>query len=52
MRQSSEYTLRLTKAVAALAVSQSNVDVTERQQLALVIARVDLKTFNQKQEQE
>lgn len=52
MRQSSEHTLRLATAVAALAVSQSNVSVTDRPQLAAVMARVDLKPFNQKQEEE
>lgn len=51
MRQSSEHTLCLATALAALAVSQSNVGVTDRQQLAAVMARVDLKPFNQKQEE-
>ncbi|WP_075181262.1 1-phosphofructokinase [Pantoea sp. 1.19] len=43
MRESSEHTLRLATAVAALAVSQSNVGVTDRTQLAAMMARVDLK---------
>ena len=47
MRESSEHTLRLATAVAALAVSQSNVGVTDRPQLAAMMARVDLKPFNQ-----
>ncbi|MDU3075586.1 MAG: PfkB family carbohydrate kinase, partial [Mixta calida] len=46
MRESSEHTLRLATAVAALAVSQSNVGVTDRTQLAAMMARVDLKPFN------
>lgn len=46
MRESSEYTLRLATAVAALSVSQSNVGVTDRPQLAAMMARVDLKSFN------
>lgn len=33
MRESSEHTLRLATAVAALAVSQSNVGITDRPQL-------------------
>lgn len=45
MRESSEYTLRLATAVAALAVSQSNVGVTDRAQLAAMMANVDLKPF-------
>ncbi|VDZ60676.1 6-phosphofructokinase isozyme 2 [Serratia odorifera] len=47
MRESSEHTLRLATAVAALAVSQSNVGVTDRPQLAAMMARVDLTPFNQ-----
>ena len=46
MRESSEHTLRLATAVAALAVSQSNVGITDRPQLAAMMARVDLKPFN------
>ena len=46
MRESSEHTLRLATAVAALAVSQSNVGITDRTQLAAMMARVDLKPFN------
>ncbi|MCK8339550.1 PfkB family carbohydrate kinase, partial [Erwinia amylovora] len=43
MRESSEHTLRLATAVAALAVSQSNVGVTDRTLLAAMMARVDLQ---------
>lgn len=43
MRESSEHTLRLATAVAALAVSQSNVGVADRTQLAAMMARVDLQ---------
>ncbi|MEL7628668.1 1-phosphofructokinase [Pectobacterium aroidearum] len=46
MRESSEHTLRLATAVSALAVSQSNVGITDRPQLAAMMARVDLKPFN------
>ena len=46
MRESSEHTLRLATAVAALAVSQSNVGITDRTQLAAMMARVDLQPFN------
>nr|CBX69997.1 1-phosphofructokinase [Yersinia enterocolitica W22703] len=46
MRESSEHTLRLATAVAALAVSQSNVGITDRPQLAAMMAKVDLKPFN------
>ncbi len=43
MRESSEHTLRLATAVAALAVSQSNVGITDRTQLAAMMARA---TYN------
>lgn len=43
MRESSEYTLRLATAVAALAVSQSSVGITDRAGLAAMMARIDLK---------
>ncbi len=46
MRESSEHTLRLATAVAAMAVSQSNVGVTDRTQLAAMMARVDLQPVN------
>lgn len=46
MRESSEHTLRLATAVAATAVSQSNVGITDRTQLAAMMARVDLQPFN------
>ncbi|MEY4923281.1 MAG: phosphofructokinase, partial [Pseudomonadota bacterium] len=46
MRESSEHTLRLATAVAALAVSQSNVGITDRPKLAAMMAKVDLKPFN------
>lgn len=52
MRESSEHTLRLATAVAALAVSQSNVGVTDRPQLAAMMARVSLKPFSVQQEAE
>lgn len=45
MRQTSEHTLRLATAVAAMAVSQSNVGVADRESLAKMMARVDLKPF-------
>ncbi|VAX76708.1 1-phosphofructokinase [Serratia symbiotica] len=51
MRQSREHILRLATAVSALSVSQINVGVTDRQQLASVMALIDLKPFNQKQEE-
>lgn len=44
MRESSEHTLRLATALAALAVSQSNVGITDRTSLAAMMARVDLKS--------
>lgn len=46
MRESSEHTLRLATAVAALAVSQSNVGVRDRTQLAAMMARVSLQPFS------
>ncbi|KLN96529.1 1-phosphofructokinase [Moellerella wisconsensis] len=46
MRQTSEHTLRLATAVAALAVSQPNVGFSDREQLAKMMARVDLQPFN------
>lgn len=45
MRQTSEHTLRLATAVSALAVSQPNVGVTDREQLARMMARIDLQPF-------
>lgn len=45
MRQTSEHTLRLATAVAALAVSQPNVGITDREQLARMMSRVDLQPF-------
>ncbi|WP_369308958.1 1-phosphofructokinase [Providencia rettgeri] len=45
MSQTSEHTLRLATAVSALAVSQSNVGITDREQLARMMARVDLHPF-------
>lgn len=42
MGESSEHTLRLATAVAAMAVSQSNVGVADRTMLAAMMARVDL----------
>jgi len=46
MRESSEHTLRLATAVAAMAVSQSNVGVADRTRLAAMMARVDLQPVN------
>lgn len=46
MRESSEHTLRLATAVAALAVSQSNVGIRDRTQLAAMMAQVDLQRFS------
>ncbi|ACR69760.1 1-phosphofructokinase [Edwardsiella piscicida] len=46
MRESSEHTLRLATAVSALAVSQSNVGISDRTQLAAMMARVELDPFN------
>lgn len=46
MSESSEYTLRLATAVAAMAVSQSNVGVTDRAQLASIMAATDLQPVN------
>ena len=45
MRQTSEHTLRLATAVAALAVSQPNVGFSDREQLAKMMTRVDLQPF-------
>lgn len=46
MRESSEHTLRLATAVAALAVSQSNVGIKDRMQLASMMAQVELTPFS------
>lgn len=46
MRESSERTLHLATTVAALTVSQSNVSITGRTQLATMMARTDLQPFN------
>ncbi|MCD1124588.1 1-phosphofructokinase [Jinshanibacter sp. LJY008] len=46
MRESSEHTLRLATAVAVLAVSQSNVGIKDRMQLASMMSQVELKPFN------
>lgn len=45
MSQTSEHTLRLATAVSAIAVSQPNVGITDREQLARMMARVDLQPF-------
>lgn len=42
MRQTSEHTLRLATAVSALAVSQTNVGIRDREQLAKMMAEVEL----------
>ncbi|MBS9439205.1 1-phosphofructokinase [Photorhabdus noenieputensis] len=42
MRESSEHTLRLATAVSALAVSQPNVGISNRPQLAAMMADVEL----------
>lgn len=46
MRESSEHTLRLATAVAALAVTQSNVGIVDRTQLAAMMSQVKLEPFN------
>lgn len=46
MRESSEYTLRLATAVSALAVSQSNVGISDRAQLAAMMTQIDVQSFN------
>ncbi|NRN29161.1 1-phosphofructokinase [Photorhabdus heterorhabditis] len=42
MRESSEHTLRLATAVSALAVSQPNVGISNRLELAAMMARIEL----------
>lgn len=42
MRQTSEHTLRLATAISALAVSQTNVGITDREQLARMMTEVEL----------
>lgn len=42
MRQTSEHTLRLATAISALAVSQTNVGVTDREKLAKMMTEVEL----------
>ena len=42
MRQTSEHTLRLATAILALAVSQTNVGITDREQLARMMTEVEL----------
>lgn len=42
MRQTSEHTLRLATAVSALAVSQTNVGIHDREQLAKMMTEVEL----------
>ena len=49
MGETSEHTLRLATAVAALAVSQSNVGVTDRSALAAMMARVELHSVTEQQ---
>lgn len=46
MEESSEQTLRLATAIAALAVSQSNVGITQSPELTAMMARIDLKRLN------
>lgn len=48
MHYSIEKTFRLAMAVSALAVSQPNVGITDKDELALMMSRVDLQTFNPK----
>lgn len=50
MRESNEHTLRLATAVSALAVSQSNVGISDRPQLAAMMTRVDVHPFHLRQE--
>lgn len=47
MGETSEHTLRLATAVAALAVSQSNVGITDRSALAAMMARVELHSVTE-----
>ncbi len=47
MGESSKHTLRLATAVAALAVSQSNVGVSDRSALAAMMARVELHSVSE-----
>ncbi|HGN2888451.1 TPA: 1-phosphofructokinase [Proteus mirabilis] len=42
MRQTNEHTLRLATAISALAVSQTNVGITDREQLARMMTEVEL----------
>ncbi|HBC6253036.1 TPA: 1-phosphofructokinase [Proteus mirabilis] len=42
MRQTSEHTLRLATAISALAVSQTNVGISDREQLARMMTEVEL----------
>ena len=42
MRQTSEHTLRLATAISALAVSKTNVGITDREQLARMMTEVEL----------
>ncbi|MBT0718169.1 1-phosphofructokinase [Rosenbergiella epipactidis] len=49
MGETSEHTLRLATAVAALAVSQSNVGITDRSALAAMMARVELHSVTEQQ---
>ncbi len=42
MRESSEHTLRLATAVSALAVSQPNVGISNRPELAAMMAKIEL----------
>lgn len=46
MSESTDYTLRLATAVAALSVSQGNVGINDRQQLAAMMARIELNALN------
>ncbi|MBT0726837.1 1-phosphofructokinase [Rosenbergiella australiborealis] len=50
MGETSEHTLRLATAVAALAVSQSNVGVTDRSALAAMMTRVELHSVTEQQQ--
>ena len=49
MGETSEHTLRLATAVAALAVSQSNVGITDRSALAAMMTRVELHSVTEQQ---
>ncbi len=52
MHKSIEHTLQLATAIATLAVSQSNVGVTNRLHLDSIMTHIDVQPFHQNQEKE